>query len=575
MNRTQYIECISEFGFNSNKLRNFNQEELKYIYNFARIGVNVIDPVSDGDYDLAESMEGIIMSSVKYESYGYGYKMDQEIRFGNAIGVNILKYIDPTIYSTEQVRQIILGIKCDPNITKYPLHNFSPNQLEQIRLGASKGFDVSVYTDPNISFDKMKIIRKNIESASMLISKLTKTDLQKMSVEELKSYLSGKTTINLFKLGFDRNTADFIYNIGDEYPAIVKYINPNMSTTAIRLVQLAIKNNQDPSMFSKFNNLNYNIHQVIEIAKGFKHKVDVSWYIDPRFTADQMRIIRNGLESHFDVSIYANVEFDNSKMQEIFDGLFQGFDVSWYANPEYTLEQMKEIKKGIKGRVDVSIYAKPEYTAAQMKQIRLGLKKKINVSLYANKDICAKDMKKIRLELVANNQDKEKPNVLIDCLENDISLYANKKFNADQMNEMELGSKSNINVKCYADVRFSAKQMAIIRAGFEEGFDASKYADYNLPVDRMSRILALMKNGKNISFYCDPKYSTCQCDVLNRFINKGVNVSAFSDPKYSSEKMKFIGNCIMKYKVDITPYINPQTNLNTMKNIFELLRKSK
>ena len=54
-------------------------------------------------------------------------------------------------YTADQMKQLRLGLEAGIDITKYNMIGFSSGQMEQIRLGEEEGIDVSPYADPFIN----------------------------------------------------------------------------------------------------------------------------------------------------------------------------------------------------------------------------------------------------------------------------------------------------------------------------------------------------------------------------------------------------------------------------------------
>ncbi len=59
-------------------------------------------------------------------------------------------------YTSEQMKQIRLGLESNVDVSKYDMIGFSSGQMEQIRLGLEEGIDVSSYADPFIDAVRMK-----------------------------------------------------------------------------------------------------------------------------------------------------------------------------------------------------------------------------------------------------------------------------------------------------------------------------------------------------------------------------------------------------------------------------------
>ena len=58
----------------------------------------------------------------------------------------------------------------------------------------------------------------------------------------------------------------------------------------------------------------------------------------------------------------------------------------------------------------------------------------------------------------------------------DVSIYAKKEFNWEQMIQIREGLKNNIDVSIYAKTDFTGGQMFYIRSGLEDNLDVSVYA---------------------------------------------------------------------------------------------------
>ena len=66
-------------------------------------------------------------------------------------------------------------------------------------------------------------------------------------------------------------------------------------------------------------------------------------------------------------------------MREIRYGLEEKLDVSWYVNPKFYYEQMKEIRKGLHFEVNPNIYAKTKFSSERIPVIIAMLKTNNNL----------------------------------------------------------------------------------------------------------------------------------------------------------------------------------------------------
>lgn len=138
-------------------------------------------------------------------------------------------------------------------------------------------------------------------------------------------------------------------------------------------------------------------------------------------------------------------------------------------------------------------------------------------------------------------------------------------FNEQQLQQLELGSKYNIDIMKYADPIYDANQMKEIRLGLKNGIDVSDYIDPIFTANQMRELRLKKEEGldiitisnliynRNILEKCGKKfcpsekilpylgkyrYDIWQLEELNIGIEHGVNISKFADSRYDSEQMR-------------------------------------
>lgn len=109
-----------------------------------------------------------------------------------------------------------------------------------------------------------------------------------------------------------------------------------------------------------------NLPKILKITMQDYEEMGVFDY----FQRDQ---IRHGFRDRLDISIYAEPKYNYQQMDEIREGLASGIDATIYADPKYDWMQMYEIRAGLEERLDVSIYADPKYNDDKMEEIRLSM----------------------------------------------------------------------------------------------------------------------------------------------------------------------------------------------------------
>jgi uncharacterized protein (DUF342 family) len=178
------------------------------------------------------------------------------------------------------------------------------------------GVNVDLYASPDISFEKMRQVRKGL-MAGMNLAPYLKLEAGIMR-QIRKATLAG---VN-----------------------ILKYINEG-----------------------------YDANQLAEIKESLVRGVDIGPYLSKNYRAASITQISKGLYRKLDVSLYAKEYYSWRQMRELRKGLENRIDVSLYNDKLYSWEQMREIRLGLEAGLDVSEYRLLRYTAGEMKRKRLAM----------------------------------------------------------------------------------------------------------------------------------------------------------------------------------------------------------
>lgn len=118
--------------------------------------------------------------------------------------------------------------------------------------------------------------------------------------------------------------------------------------------------------------------------------------------------------------------------------------------------------------------------------------------------------------------------------------YGGNMFTARQMDEINEGLESEVDVSIYADPKFNWDQMREIREGLEQGLDISIYADPKFDEDQMQQIRLGLQSGVDVSQYADTKFRWPQMEEIRRGLEAGVDVSQYADPEFDWKQMREI-----------------------------------
>lgn len=106
----------------------------------------------------------------------------------------------------------------------------------------------------------------------------------------------------------------------------------------------------------------------------------------------------------------------------------------------------------------------------------------------------------------------------------DISLYADPRFENEQLNSIFDGLYKGLDVRLYANIEMDSFQMDEIRDGLKEGLDASIYADAKYPwyVMRFTRICLAHDHGTALILDETLTFEQAR-DIINRLIPNWAN----------------------------------------------------
>lgn len=174
---------------------------------------------------------------------------------------------------------------------------------------------------------------------------------------------------------------------------------PRINIGVYDLIIEGVKGGYDVSWLA---NPYFNVDQAKVILDGLKMGIDVSIYAHPGIPDIKMKLIYLGLTGGVlpNGKIYG-FQYSYGIGKKV-------IDVSWYADPKYSPDQMRMIIDGLRLDLDVSIYAKPEFNGFQMEEIFLGLIQKIDVNQYLDPNIPYQEMREIRQKLFNERKRKEK-----------------------------------------------------------------------------------------------------------------------------------------------------------------------
>ncbi len=188
---------------------------------------------------------------------------------------------------------------------------------------------------------------------------------------------------------------------------ITIFANPKYSAKKMELILNALIDELDVKYFVNLYNIpngNDRVDDLEIIFEGLKYGLDVSKYESLNFNYLQKIQIKQGLMSKLPVEIYAKECYNEDQMCSLFKALRQKIDVSKMANPLYSYEIMELIRNCLEKGMEITDFINTNFKMDQVLQIKKGMEREINVSLLANENYSPIKMKGIRKLLEYNKK---------------------------------------------------------------------------------------------------------------------------------------------------------------------------
>lgn len=369
--------------------------------------------------------------------------------------------------------------------------------------------------------------------------------------------------------------------------SLQRYFN-NISKEDVSAWLYVVKNNEEEAKvlfkYLSDNDFNFYSSQMEEICRGLKNLSadEIKLYANPKFNIHQMRQIRFGIEEGLPiekVKIYANEEYDYLGMGILRKAL--KYDcvnvekVIEYIKAGFNQEQLEEIVEVMimYSESDAELIAKKEYTAEYMQVIHKYIANYMDrqcIKKWIDKGLTAEQLEFVLGTILGYKFD-----------DSQVSIFANPKFNIDQMKAVELGLERRLDindVKFYAKPEFDAEQMKVIR-NFLQFYDLSieqikPYAVPEFDSKQMNAIFNGIKDGLDVSVYANRCYDHRQMNIIAAGLKDGIDVTLYIDEDYTAYQMQRIYTAIKdgydKEKLDIIA--NPDLSviqMDLIKEVFE------
>ena len=134
-----------------------------------------------------------------------------------------------------------------------------------------------------------------------------------------------------------------------------------------------------------------------------------------------------------------------------------------------------------------------------------------------------------------------------------IDDYKAQGFSVNQLNEIEEGLKSGVDVSIYALPEFVSIQMRQIRLGLEEGLPVNIYAKKEYDWFQMEEIRKGLKSGVKVRIYADPSISYERMRQIRKGLQVNIDLSPYKN--MAPGVLRVLRKAVVE-KVSIIQYIN-------------------
>ncbi|MBQ9233942.1 MAG: DUF342 domain-containing protein [Lachnospiraceae bacterium] len=148
----------------------------------------------------------------------------------------------------------------------------------------------------------------------------------------------------------------------------------------------------------------------------------------------------------------------------------------------------------------------------------------------------------------------------------DIEPYLNEKYDWFQMREIRRGIKDGVDVSIYLDEDMDYLVMREIRLGLEAGINLYPYYEKRIPKAVLCEIRKAFSNGLNIDIYVEDGYKDDQLEQIRHGLKNNVDITCFLDRSYSGSQMYEIRRGLEE-KLDISKYSKNTYNWMQMREI--------
>lgn len=290
----------------------------------------------------------------------------------------------------------------------------------------------------------------------------------------------------------------------------------------------------------------FNHGQLREIELGWFKGLDVLEYANPKYSKEEMCILRKALENKKDISLIKTYGTDYATMTEVSKAIGNGFTKSDFE--KYSMEQVSLFNKSLKkDKIDIRPLLENEYSERQIEKILQVSKTCKNITDYIN-----------------NRYDSSAIAVLAEILSThnyeDIKTLFNPDFIALQISELRFGIENKVNWEIVANPEYPVYKMRIAIGLMINEYDkdtVEKFLSTDLSSDRYYKInYYLQGSGFNYDEALIDKKIPDRCF---KFLKPGSNLIFFKKLAYDNYPDKLFMTIMQakEYGINLLPYVKP------------------
>ncbi len=150
-------------------------------------------------------------------------------------------------------------------------------------------------------------------------------------------------------------------------------------------------------------------------------------------------------------------------------------------------------------------------------------------------------MKAVEYTLLDEYTDQQLHQIMLGMKQNvDVIQYADPRYSDWQMEKIREALLDELDVTILLDHRWDNDMTSVLQFALYDGLDLSHYADYGFTANQIQEIHKGLLRGVDVKAYTYKIYRPEQMAELRQALEDGVDILLLNDPRYSPETMRLL-----------------------------------